>query len=54
MQKTDAHQHFWKYNSDARGWITDDMNVLRRDFMPADLKKGWMSGRDMSKEKNVR
>ncbi|SRR6266498_3625242 len=36
--RVDAHQHFWRYNSDEYGWIDDSMAVLRRDFLPADLK----------------
>jgi len=34
----DAHQHFWKYNSVRDTWIDDSKQVIRRDFMPADLK----------------
>jgi L-fuconolactonase len=30
----DAHQHFWKYNPQRDGWITDEMSLLRRDFLP--------------------
>jgi L-fuconolactonase len=37
MLKIDSHQHFWKYDDSMADWITDDMSVLRRDFMPADL-----------------
>jgi L-fuconolactonase len=33
----DSHQHFWKYNSARHAWIGDDMKVIQRDFMPADL-----------------
>lgn len=33
----DTHQHFWKYNPVDYGWITDDMSVIRKDFLPADL-----------------
>jgi len=33
----DAHQHFWHYNPREYDWIDDRMEVLRRDFMPADL-----------------
>lgn len=33
----DAHQHFWCYDPIRDGWITDEMSVIRRDFMPADL-----------------
>ena len=34
----DSHQHFWLYNKEDYGWISDDMSVLRRDFKPADLR----------------
>lgn len=34
----DAHQHYWRYNPEEYGWIDDSMRVLRRDFLPADLK----------------
>ena len=37
MQKIDAHQHFWKYDPVRDGWITRDMSVIARDFMPTDL-----------------
>jgi L-fuconolactonase len=36
--KIDSHQHFWHYNKDDFGWINDQMSVIRRDFLPADLK----------------
>ena len=36
--KIDAHHHFWCYNTRDYGWISDEMAVLRRDFLPADLK----------------
>ncbi len=36
--KIDAHQHFWLYNPEEFGWITDDMKVIRRSFMPYDLE----------------
>ena len=35
--RIDAHQHFWKYNSQRDSWITDDMRVLRADFLPHHL-----------------
>ncbi|WP_266202390.1 amidohydrolase family protein [Pontibacter kalidii] len=38
MLKIDAHQHFWKYNPWRESWITDDMAVIQRDFMPEDLQ----------------
>lgn len=34
----DAHHHFWKYTADEYGWISPEMSVLRRDFLPADLR----------------
>ncbi len=35
----DAHQHFWKYNAVKHSWITDEMKVIQKDFLPADLQK---------------
>lgn len=35
--RIDSHQHFWKYDAARDGWITPDMSVLRRDFLPEDL-----------------
>jgi L-fuconolactonase len=37
--KIDAHHHLWKYSVLEYGWIEDAMRVIRRDFLPADLKK---------------
>ena len=34
----DAHQHFWKFNAERDAWITDDMQAIRRDFLPGDLE----------------
>ena len=34
----DAHQHFWIYDPREYEWIDDSMAVLRRDFLPHDLK----------------
>jgi len=36
--KIDSHQHFWKYNPQRDTWIDDTMQVIRRDFLPEDLK----------------
>jgi L-fuconolactonase len=33
----DAHHHLWRYCAGEYEWIGDDMNALRRDFLPADL-----------------
>ncbi len=35
--KIDAHHHFWRYNAEQYAWISADMTVLRRDFLPVDL-----------------
>lgn len=35
--RIDSHQHFWKYHPVKDAWITDDMNIIQRDFLPADL-----------------
>ncbi len=35
--RIDSHQHFWKYNAVRHSWITDEMSVLKRDFLPEDL-----------------
>lgn len=36
--RIDSHQHFWKYDVKDYPWIDDSMQMLRRDFLPADLK----------------
>ncbi len=36
--KIDCHQHFWRYDPARDTWITDEMAVLKRDFMPEDLQ----------------
>jgi L-fuconolactonase len=36
--RVDAHQHFWRYNADAYPWMSDAMEVLRRDYLPEDLR----------------
>ncbi|EON78262.1 L-fuconolactone hydrolase [Lunatimonas lonarensis] len=33
----DAHQHFWHYRSADFPWITDKLQVLKRDFLPEEL-----------------
>lgn len=38
MKIIDAHQHFWNYNNKEFDWITDDMSVIRKDFLPTDLE----------------
>lgn len=36
--RIDAHQHFWHYTPRDYGWISDEMQTLKRDFQPNDLK----------------
>ena len=36
--KIDAHQHFWSYNPVRDSWIDASMEVIRKDFLPKDLK----------------
>jgi L-fuconolactonase len=36
--RIDAHHHFWRYSPAEYGWINDQMRILRRDFLPVDLK----------------
>lgn len=35
--RIDAHQHFWIYEPSRHSWISDQMSVLKRDFLPGDL-----------------
>jgi L-fuconolactonase len=36
--RVDSHQHFWKYNEERDAWITDEMSILQRNFLPEDLR----------------
>jgi L-fuconolactonase len=38
LMRIDAHHHFWKYDPREYEWIDASMSVIRRDFLPADLK----------------
>lgn len=58
----DAHQHFWKYNEERDSWITDEMSVIQRNFLPEDLRPILAANHvegsvivqsDQSKEENV-
>ncbi|MBN8578334.1 MAG: amidohydrolase family protein [Cytophagales bacterium] len=35
--RIDSHQHFWIYNAQRDGWITDAMRAIQRNFIPEDL-----------------
>jgi L-fuconolactonase len=39
MRIIDAHQHFWIYNSEKHNWISEEMSIIKRDFLPSDLQK---------------
>ena len=39
MVRIDSHQHFWRYSPATHDWITDEMKVLKRDYLPPDLKQ---------------
>ena len=36
--KIDTHQHFWAVNDTDYPWMTDELDAIRRDFLPPDLK----------------
>ncbi len=36
--RIDSHQHFWHYNPDQHVWMTDEMERLKHDYLPEDLK----------------
>jgi L-fucono-1,5-lactonase len=38
MLRIDAHHHFWKFDPVRDNWITDEMAVLKRDFLPEDFQ----------------
>jgi L-fuconolactonase len=38
MTRIDSHQHFWRYDPIQYDWIDAQMGVLRRDFLPPDLR----------------
>lgn len=37
MIRVDSHHHFWAYSPSEYGWISDAMEVLKRDYLPRDL-----------------
>jgi L-fuconolactonase len=36
--RIDSHQHFWNYRPSEHTWMTDQMAVLKQDFLPRDLE----------------
>lgn len=41
----DSHNHFWKYTPPEYGWIDESMSVIRRDFLPGDLRESLESAK---------
>jgi len=37
VETIDAHHHLWRYNPAEYEWIDEEMQALRRDFLPKDL-----------------
>lgn len=35
----DSHHHLWKYSAEQYGWISEEMSVLRADFLSAELNQ---------------
>ena len=35
--RIDSHQHFWHYDPMRDTWITNEMEVLKKDYLPSDL-----------------
>jgi L-fuconolactonase len=36
--RLDSHQHFWHYSPTEHTWMTDQMAILKRAFLPHDLQ----------------
>jgi L-fuconolactonase len=36
--RVDAHQHYWRFDPVRDRWITPEMSVLRRNFLPGDAE----------------
>jgi L-fuconolactonase len=36
--RIDSHQHFWKYSPSEHIWMAADMGMLKRDYLPNDLR----------------
>jgi len=32
--KIDSHQHFWIYNPFEYGWISNEMEILQKNYLP--------------------
>jgi L-fuconolactonase len=36
--RLDAHHHFWHYSPSDHTWMTDQMGIIKHDFLPQDLQ----------------
>ena len=34
MDRIDSHHHLWRYDKEQFGWIGEDMELIKRDFLP--------------------
>ncbi len=37
MERIDSHQHFWNYDPARQTWMTEEMQILKKDYGPNDL-----------------
>lgn len=37
--RIDAHQHFWIFNDQKDAWITNEMQKIKRNFLPNDISQ---------------
>ena len=37
--RIDSHQHFWLFDPVKDAWINEDMQVIRRNFLPNDISQ---------------
>lgn len=37
MERIDSHQHFWNYDPRRHSWMTEKMDLLKRDYGPKEL-----------------
>ena len=42
VMRIDSHQHFWRPSRGDYGWIRPDLTAIYADFLPPDLRRGWM------------
>lgn len=36
--RIDAHQHFWNFDPEKHVWMNEEMDVLKKNFLPSDLE----------------